>query len=61
MALGPGLSQKDPQSYIDTKHHKTSHVTSPHGKVKDCAHPLYITVDLQNYYQIASVTIYNCE
>jgi hypothetical protein len=57
--LGPGMSQKNPKSFIDMNPSPSSYPVSPTGSSKSCADPRYVTVDLGNFYEVQSATIWN--
>ena len=59
VVLGPGMSQKDPKSFIDMNPSPASYPKSPIGSSTSCQDPRYVTVDLGNYYEVQSATIWN--
>jgi hypothetical protein len=57
--MGPGMSQKNPKSFIDMNPSPSSYPVSPTGSSKSCADPRYVTVDLGNFYEVQSAIIWN--
>jgi hypothetical protein len=56
---GMQIMMKWKRSLIDNNHNPNQWAHSPTGNTGSCKKPLWVTVNLGNYYEVGSVTVWN--